>query len=165
MQQDNSHAMPGEHHSTQGGRGPSYRMSRQMFRTCCVSPFMALNCVWWQVPFVKGSLFSGGPGQSVSFLNSYDVPVLLESCSCFAHHQLILPVCQQSHLSACCPELFLCSPPSIWKASKYHGFICFVFPGNRTVIGFYLTCMIDTKQKWRVHHLMDIWIAFHLRTL
>lgn len=49
----------------------------------------------------REAFVSGGPGQSVTFLNSYDVPTLLESSSCFTHHP-VDPVCLPAKPSFFC---------------------------------------------------------------
>lgn len=81
----------------------------------------------------------------MTFLNSYDVPTLLESSSCFTSHP-VDPVClpgKPSFLHAALNYILvpcLQLVKSLWIV-KHYGFICLVFSENGSAIGFYLTYM------------------------
>ena len=66
-----------------------------------INPFRDLNYACWQFSCHRGKPLLYGPHQLIIFWTAMHVPALLESCSCFIHHYLLLSLCQKSFLYVC----------------------------------------------------------------
>ena len=66
-----------------------------------INLFRDLDYACWQLSCHRGKPLLDGLCQLIVFWMAMHVPALLESCSCFIHHYLLLSHCQKSYLYVC----------------------------------------------------------------